>query len=68
MSNLVLTVPDISCAHCKSAIETAVGAVAGVTEVTVDVAAKTVTVDGDAPRDTLVAAIEDAGYDVPDPA
>ena len=59
-------VPGISCDHCKAAIEAAVGEVAGVSSVTVDVAAKSVAVvsaDTVAAGD-LVAAIDEAGYDI----
>ncbi len=57
------SVPGISCDHCKHAIESEVGAVAGVASVEVDVPAKVVTVaggDDGAIRD----AIDTAGYDV----
>jgi copper chaperone len=60
---LILDVPGISCDHCKAAIESSVGEVAGVASVTVDVPAKTVAVVG-GERDAIVAAIDDAGYDV----
>jgi copper chaperone len=56
-------VPDISCDHCKRAIETEVQPVDGVTTVVVDVAATSVTVSGGA-DDAIRAAIDDAGYDV----
>lgn len=68
MSSLVLSVPDISCAHCKAAIESAVGEVSGVAGVQVDIEAKTVSVEGAPSTDAVVAAIADAGYDVADPA
>ena len=57
------SVPGISCDHCKHAIETSVSQVAGVTAVAVDVAAKTVAVDGGDDH-AIRAAIDDAGYDV----
>ena len=57
------SVPEISCAHCKATIETAVGAVADVRRVTVDIDAKTVTVDGGS-EEAISNAIEDAGYDI----
>lgn len=60
----VYSVPDISCGHCKEAIETEVGALAGVTSVTVDIDERTVAVDGDASGDDITAAIEEAGYEV----
>ena len=62
----VVVVPDISCDHCKAAIEGEVSQVRGVDRVTVDVAARTVTVDGEADPAAVTAAIESAGYDVPD--
>ena len=55
-TNRIFNVPDISCDHCKSAIETSVGGVAGVLSVNVDVAAKTVAVAGGT-DDAVVAAI-----------
>ena len=57
------SVPGISCGHCKSAIESAVGAVAGVESVGVGIGAKSVAVVGGSDPD-VVAAIDDAGYDV----
>lgn len=58
------TVPDISCDHCKQAIEAEVGKLAGVMEVVVDVDSKTVTVDGGASEQAIVEAINEAGYEV----
>ncbi|WP_395153484.1 heavy-metal-associated domain-containing protein [Ilumatobacter sp.] len=57
------SVPEISCGHCKSTIEAALQGLGGVARVDVDIDAKTVTVDG-GDRDSIVTAIEDAGYDV----
>jgi copper chaperone len=57
-------VPDISCGHCKTAIEGEVGGLAQVAEVSVDIDARTVTVTGDADDDAIHAAIEEAGYEV----
>ncbi len=58
-------VPDISCAHCKRAIEGEVAQVAGVASVDVDIEAKTVTVVADPlDQDAIVAAIDEAGYEV----
>ena len=57
-------VPDISCGHCKSAIEGEVAQVEGVTGVEVDIDRRSVTVDGSAGDDAIVAAIEAAGYEV----
>lgn len=64
MATVTYSVPDISCDHCKAAIESEVSGVEGVLGVTVDVAAKTVTVEGTAADDALRAAIDEAGYEV----
>jgi copper ion binding protein len=61
------TVPDISCGHCVDAITSEVGPLSGVTAVNVDLDTKTVTVTG-GERDAIVAAIDEAGYDVADEA
>lgn len=56
-------VPQISCDHCKAAIEGEVGGVEDVTAAVVDVAATSVTVSGG--NDAAIrAAIDEAGYDV----
>jgi copper chaperone len=60
----VYDVPDISCDHCKHAIEGEVRRVAGVTAVEVDVASKTVAVEGNASGEAVRDAIAAAGYDV----
>lgn len=60
------SVPAISCDHCKHAIEAEVAKVGGVSTVEVDVASKTVTVDGPADDAAVRAAIDEAGYDVAD--
>lgn len=60
-------VPDVSCAHCVSAIEGALRPLDGVTEARVDLEAKAVTVawnDESVDRESIVGAIEDSGYPV----
>ena len=57
------SVPDISCQHCIDAITTEVTKVDGVTEVDVDLGAKTVAVVG-GDTTAIVAAIDEAGFDV----
>ena len=57
------SVPEISCDHCKSAIEAEVSGVDGVNNVEVDVAGKSVTVTGGDDA-AIRAAIDEAGYDV----
>jgi len=65
MDTLTYSVPDVSCEHCRHAIEGEVSQVAGVASVAVDLEARTVTVTGEPLDDgAIVAAIDDAGYDV----
>ena len=66
MTQITLSVPDISCDHCKTSIEGAVGEVAGVDTVEVAIDSRTVDVSFDDPADmaAVVAAIEGQGYEV----
>ena len=67
MTEITLSVPDISCGHCKMAIEGAVSLLPGVGRVLVDVPSATVDLGYEDPAtlDQIVAAIEGAGYSVP---
>ena len=61
---MTFTVPDMTCGHCKAAVEAAIAEAGG--HATVDLSAKTVTVEGlDQAR--AVQAIREAGYE-PSPA
>jgi copper chaperone CopZ len=65
MSQRHFTVTGMSCEHCATGIKKEVTGVAGVTGVTVDVAANSVTVEGALLDDSLLrAAIEEAGCTV----
>lgn len=64
----VLEVQGMSCGHCVASITSAVEPLPGVTGVEVDLKAGTVRVDGEPERAAVAAAIEDAGYDVVQPA
>jgi len=66
MTQTTLSVPDISCNHCKMSIEGAVNELDGVEKVEVAIEDRTVDVSFDAPTDmdAIVAAIEDQGYEV----
>ena len=65
LQELVFTVPGMSCGHCEASVKREVGAVEGVSGVDVDLGTKLVTVRGAAlDRDEIVAAIDEAGYDV----
>jgi copper ion binding protein len=60
----VYSVSGMTCQHCVNAITTEVGQVDGVSSVVVDLAARTVTVDGGADDAAVRAAIDEAGYAV----
>ena len=69
MSTRTLSVPEISCGHCKSSFEGAVSPLDGVEKVEVHIEERTVDLDYDGSDSTfeaIVAAIEEQGYAVPD--
>lgn len=69
-ADTVLTLPieGMTCASCVGRVERALKKVPGVTDVSVNLATEAATVHGPAlTRDTLVKAVEDAGYEVPPP-
>ncbi|HZY64281.1 MAG: cation transporter [Actinomycetota bacterium] len=60
-------VPDMSCAHCKSAIEDSLNGLSGVEKATADPDSKVVEVAYDknqVEEERIKSAIEDAGYTV----
>ncbi len=59
------SVPDVSCGHCKMAIEGAVGAMSGVNRVAVDVERKSVDIDFDetvTTEEAILATMKEEGY------
>jgi copper chaperone len=66
MSTATYTVKGMTCGHCVSSVKEEVSEVAGVTGVEVDLATGLLTVDSDGPVDAakIVAAVEEAGYEV----
>jgi copper ion binding protein len=67
MATEIIKIEGMMCGHCQANVEKAIGAVAGVSEVKVDLAAKqaTVTFDpGVASLDAIKAAVVDAGYNI----
>lgn len=61
------SVPDVSCGHCKSAIEGALQPLPGVERAVVDIAAKKVDVAFDpaiTPEDQVRQTIESEGYPI----
>ena len=57
-----LDVPSIACGGCAELLTERIGQIAGVEEVQVDVAGKTVTVTGTADQAAVRAAIGEAGH------
>lgn len=69
ISELIFHVPGMTCGHCESAVKTEVGKLAGIDHVAVDLGTKLVTVGVTASgpgRDAIVAAIDEAGFEVHD--
>lgn len=67
MEKKILKVEGMSCSHCVNTVTKAVGGLEGVSNVEVDLDAKTVTVEYDDDKvslDNIKEAIEDEGYDV----
>jgi len=62
MSERVFTVEGMTCDHCVQAVTREVAAVPGVESAAVDLAARTLTVIGDVPREAIAAAVEESGY------
>jgi copper chaperone len=60
--SVTITVEGMSCNHCEQSVEAALSEVDGVQSVTADHESGTVTVDGDAEADDLVAAVPE-GYE-----
>ena len=61
---LKLKVTGMTCGGCASSVTRAIKAIAPGTEVKVDLPSGVVAVEGTVPKEAVVAAIEDAGYDV----
>jgi copper ion binding protein len=64
VGSTTVTVRGMTCGHCERAIKQEVGGVDGVRDVSVDLAAGTVTVSVDRPVDRaeIAAAVDEAGY------
>jgi len=69
MSTTTYTVAGMTCGHCVNAVSEEVGAIPGVREVDVDLAAGRLTVVSTDPvsSDAVRAAVEEAGYELVTP-
>ena len=63
MTEILLTVPDMSCDHCVRAISSVVATVPGVETVDVRLDWKTLRVTGSAAEGAVRAAVVEAGYE-----
>ena len=57
------TVPEMSCGHCKTAIEDAIAAIDSGAKVSVDLTAREVEIDSAMAADALISAMVAAGYE-----
>lgn len=57
-----LSIPDMTCGHCKASVEQALGQLPGVQKITVDLSARIARVDGPAAPAELVAALDRIGF------
>jgi copper chaperone len=66
MSTTTVTVMGMSCGGCASSVREEIGDIPGVTAVDVDLGSGTVTIDSDAPVETVAIknAVEEAGYEL----
>jgi len=55
-------VPDMSCGHCKAAVEAAVHTLDPTADITVDLTAKTVTIVGTVSRSDILNALAAKGF------
>jgi copper chaperone len=70
MTQITLSVPDISCGHCKSSIEGAVTTMEGVGKAVVSIDDRNVDIEYDPSKvdlSTIVTAIDEQGYEVKGP-
>ncbi|MBC1735824.1 CopZ family metallochaperone [Listeria seeligeri] len=67
MEKLTLKIEGMTCGHCEARVEKALAEVDGVTNAKVSLEEGTATVEfetGKVTEDSLIDAVEDAGYDV----
>jgi copper chaperone len=67
MTQITLSVPDISCGHCKTSIEGAVNPLTGVAKAEVSIHDRNVDIEYDPSKielNDIVSAIDDQGYEV----
>lgn len=58
----LLSIPDMTCGHCRASVESALSALPGAGEIAVDLPARQVNVSGDVAADKLVAVLDEIGF------
>jgi len=58
-----LNIPDMTCGHCKAAVEKAVASVDACAKVAVDLDTRTVEIDSSADLAAILAALKEEGYE-----
>ncbi len=58
-----LNIPDMTCGHCKAAVEKAVASVDADAKVAVDLDTRTVEIDSSADMGAILAALKEEGYE-----
>lgn len=59
---ITLSVPDMTCGHCKASVESALSGLPGVGSVSVDLSRHRVEVAGTAVPDTVLRALDEIGF------
>jgi copper chaperone len=59
---ITLSIPDMTCGHCKASVTQALAALPGTAAVEVDLPAKTVRIDGTADPAAMVRALDAIGF------
>jgi copper chaperone len=58
----LLSVPDMTCGHCKASVTTALQSLPGTTAINVDLTTRHVTVEGTTAPEALLAALNQIGF------
>jgi copper chaperone len=59
---ITLSIPEMSCGHCKAAVETAIARIDAQAVTRVDLAARRAEVDTSAPKEAVIEALSAAGF------
>ena len=57
-----LSIPDMTCGHCKASVEAALKSLGDAGDITVDLPQKTATTTGPATPDRLLKALDEVGF------